>query len=142
MTAMQVIASLSDRTERGITWRLTRVAPDGGWCNPEPPLVNAIRWADRGIIFNPSLVEYGVCGESASPIPAFSDHPEPGEARAFSYSADRSTHRLARPGKPGALQARPDGIVLEGHHRLVVLRERGVDIDGLPRELLPREPES
>jgi hypothetical protein len=47
-----------------------------------------------------------------------------------------------RPGKPGALQARPDGIVLEGHHRLVVLRERGVDIDGLPRELLPREPES
>jgi hypothetical protein len=26
---------------------LTPVAPDGGWCDPEPPLVNAIRWADR-----------------------------------------------------------------------------------------------
>lgn len=23
--------------------RLTRIAPDGGWCNSEPPLVNAIR---------------------------------------------------------------------------------------------------
>ncbi len=29
-----------------------------------------------------------------------------------------------RPGAPGALEARPDGAVLDGHHRLVVLRER------------------
>ena len=46
-----------------------------------------------------------------------------------------------RPGQPGALKTRPDGTVLEGHHRLVVLRERGIDIDGLPREILPPEPE-
>jgi hypothetical protein len=46
-----------------------------------------------------------------------------------------------RPGQPGALKTRPDGTVLEGHHRLVVLRERGVDIDILPREVLPYEPE-
>ena len=39
----------------------------------------------------------------------------------------RSTAELIeslRPGMPGALKARPDGIVLDGHHRLVVLRER------------------
>ncbi len=47
-----------------------------------------------------------------------------------------------RPGQPGALKARADGTVLEGHHRLAVLRERGVDIDTLPRELFPQESES
>jgi hypothetical protein len=45
-----------------------------------------------------------------------------------------------RPGRPGALKTRPDGTVLEGHHRLVVLRERGVKIDDLPREVLSHEP--
>lgn len=47
-----------------------------------------------------------------------------------------------RPGQPGALKARPDGTLLEGHHRLAVLRERGVNIDTLPRELVQRESES
>ena len=47
-----------------------------------------------------------------------------------------------RPGQAGALRVRTDGTVLEGHHRLVVLRERGVDIDALPREVFPRESES
>jgi len=46
-----------------------------------------------------------------------------------------------RPGQAGALKARADGTVLEGHHRLLVLRERGVDIDALPREAFPLEPE-
>ncbi len=44
-----------------------------------------------------------------------------------------------RPGQTGCLVTRPDGTVLEGHHRLVVLRERGVDIDDLPREVRQRE---
>lgn len=42
-------------------------------------------------------------------------------------------------GKPGALKARPDGTVLDGHHRIVVLRERGVSVDTLPREVVPHE---
>ena len=41
-----------------------------------------------------------------------------------------------RPGTPGALKARPDGTMLEGHHRVWILRERGVDVDRLPREVL------
>jgi hypothetical protein len=43
------------------------------------------------------------------------------------------------PGRPGALKARPDGTVLDGHHRIVVLRERGVNVDTLPREVVPYE---
>lgn len=43
------------------------------------------------------------------------------------------------PGKPGALKTRIDGTVLEGHHRLAVLNERGIDIHALPREVIPRE---
>lgn len=43
------------------------------------------------------------------------------------------------PGRPGALKTKADGTVLEGHHRLVVLRERGVDINALPREAFPQD---
>jgi ParB-like chromosome segregation protein Spo0J len=43
-----------------------------------------------------------------------------------------------RPGEPGALKTRPDGTILDGHHRIRILRERGVDVDGLPREILAR----
>ena len=39
----------------------------------------------------------------------------------------------------GALKTRPDGTVLDGHHRLTILAERGVDIDQLPREIMERE---
>ena len=46
-----------------------------------------------------------------------------------------------RPGQSGALKTRADGTVLEGHHRLVVLRERGIDIDMPPREVLTQEPD-
>lgn len=44
-----------------------------------------------------------------------------------------------QPGRPGALKARPDGTVFDGHHRIVVLRERGVSVDTLPREVAPHE---
>jgi ParB-like chromosome segregation protein Spo0J len=43
------------------------------------------------------------------------------------------------PGKPGSLKAREDGTVIDGHHRLQVLRDRGVDIDALPREVIPKK---
>lgn len=41
-----------------------------------------------------------------------------------------------QPGEAGALKVRPDGTVMDGHHRLQVLRERGVEVDSLPREIL------
>ena len=42
------------------------------------------------------------------------------------------------PGKDGALKARPDGTLIDGHHRIAILRERGVDVDGLPRVVLEK----
>lgn len=44
-------------------------------------------------------------------------------------------HSLA-PGQPGSLKARSDGTILDGHHRVEILRERGIDVDQLPREVL------
>jgi hypothetical protein len=45
-----------------------------------------------------------------------------------------------RPGSAGCLKARPDGTVLDGHHRLCILLERDVDIHCLPREIIEKEP--
>ena len=46
-----------------------------------------------------------------------------------------------RPDSPGALKTRPDGTVIEGHHRIAVLRDRGVDIEVPPREVIPKDAE-
>ena len=45
-----------------------------------------------------------------------------------------------RPGREGSLKARPDGTMLDGHHRVKVLRDRGVGVDGLPREVVEKDP--
>lgn len=42
------------------------------------------------------------------------------------------------PGQAGALKTRVDGTILDGHHRIKVLRERGIDVDQLPREIMIR----
>lgn len=55
-----------------------------------------------------------------------------------SLSTYELTWSLA-PGQPGALKVRPDGTVLDEHHRLCVLVERGVDIHFLPREIMERK---
>jgi hypothetical protein len=44
-----------------------------------------------------------------------------------------------RPGQVGALKTRPDGTMIDGHHRIKVLRDRGVDVDALPREIIPKD---
>ncbi len=46
------------------------------------------------------------------------------------------------PGQPGALKVRPDGTVLDGHHRLSILVERDEDIHALPREIIDKDHES
>lgn len=43
-----------------------------------------------------------------------------------------------QPGRPDSLKTRRDGTVLDGHHRLFVLNERGVEIDALPREIIEK----
>src|SRR6266487_611658 len=49
-------------------------------------------------------------------------------------STGELTSSLA-PGKQGSLKVRPDGTILDGHHRISVLAERGEDIHQLPREI-------
>ncbi|MGH9521551.1 MAG: hypothetical protein ACRD3E_03350 [Terriglobales bacterium] len=42
------------------------------------------------------------------------------------------------PGQANCLKARPDGTILDGHHRIHVLRTRGEQVDQLPREIVER----
>jgi hypothetical protein len=37
------------------------------------------------------------------------------------------------------LKTRADGTLLDGHHRIHILRQRGVDVDTLPREIIMKE---
>lgn len=43
------------------------------------------------------------------------------------------------PGHQHSLKTRPDGTVLDGHHRVEVLRQRGIDVHLLPREVIERK---
>ncbi len=45
-----------------------------------------------------------------------------------------------RPGELGSLKARLDGTMVDGHHRIKILRDRGYNVDGLPREIVERDP--
>jgi hypothetical protein len=42
-------------------------------------------------------------------------------------------------GQKDCLKARPDGTMLDGHHRICVLRKRKFDVDALPREIVLKE---
>ena len=44
-----------------------------------------------------------------------------------------------KPGQPGSLKTRPDGTMIDGHHRIKILRDRGVKVDALPREIISKE---
>ena len=44
-----------------------------------------------------------------------------------------------KPSQQGSLKVRPDGTIVDGHHRIKILRDRGVDVDSLPREIIPKE---
>jgi len=44
-----------------------------------------------------------------------------------------------KPGQLGSLKARADGTILDGHHRVKILRDRGVDVDSLPREIVAKD---
>lgn len=41
-----------------------------------------------------------------------------------------------KPGNEGSLRVKQDGLVMNGNHRLKVLKNRGIDINALPREVI------
>ena len=43
-----------------------------------------------------------------------------------------------KPEKTGALKTKYDGTIMDGHHRITILRERNVDVNKLPREVWKR----
>jgi ParB-like chromosome segregation protein Spo0J len=45
-----------------------------------------------------------------------------------------------KPGQQDSLKARPDGTMVDGHHRIKILRDRGINVDVLPREIIPKAP--
>lgn len=40
------------------------------------------------------------------------------------------------PGQPGALKVKSNGTMMDGHHQIKILRERGFDVETLPREMI------
>ena len=44
-----------------------------------------------------------------------------------------------KPGQQGSLKVRSDGTIVDGHHRIKILRDRGVDVDSLPHEIIPKD---
>ncbi len=72
-------------------------------------------------------------------------HPDSSLSRAKLEKYERlSTQELIdslRPGTSDSLKVRPDGTVVDGNHRIKILRSRGVDVNALPREIIPRAPD-
>jgi hypothetical protein len=42
-------------------------------------------------------------------------------------------------GQKDSLKTRPDGTILDGHHRIYILRMRGVSVDDLPQEIIEKD---
>lgn len=57
----------------------------------------------------------------------------------FSRLSDSELIESLKPGQPGSLKTRPDGTVIDGHHRVKVLKARGIPVDDLPRDVIPKE---
>jgi len=74
--------------------------------------------------------------------PLKSLHPESSLSRAklgqFNKLSNLELIESLQPGQPGALKVRPDGTMIDGHHRIKILRDRGIDVDSLPREIIAK----
>jgi ParB-like chromosome segregation protein Spo0J len=64
----------------------------------------------------------------------------PSKLAKYGKLSNRELIDSLKPGQPGSLKVRPDGTIVDGHHRIKVLRDRGVEVDSLPREIVPKEP--
>jgi hypothetical protein len=70
-------------------------------------------------------------------------HPDssmsPATLRGLDKKSSQELIDSLRPGQPESLRVRPDGTILNGNHRIKILRGRGVDVDSLPREIIPKD---
>ena len=67
-------------------------------------------------------------------------HPDASLSLAKLGDMERRTTEVLKisllPGQKDSLKTRLDGTILDGHHRIYILRRRGVDVDALPREII------
>ena len=70
-------------------------------------------------------------------------HPDSSLSAAKLAKMERSTTEELQtsllPGLKDCLKTQPDGTILDGHHRIHILRQRGIDVDSLPREVMVKE---
>ena len=70
-------------------------------------------------------------------------HPDSSLSRVKLDQFDRLSNRQLvdslKPGQQGALKVKPDGTMIDGHHRIKILQDRGVDVNSLPREIIPKD---
>jgi len=64
----------------------------------------------------------------------------PLKLRIYGISTTEYIIESLKPGEKGSLKVRADGTVIDVHHRIKILRNRGVDVDALPREIIPYAP--
>ena len=57
----------------------------------------------------------------------------------FDKLSDKELVKSLKPGQQGSLKVRPDGTMVDGHHRIRILRDRGVDVDSLPRDIILKD---
>ncbi len=67
-------------------------------------------------------------------------HPDSSFSRAkldeLSKVSTKQLIESLQPGRVGELKARADGTIVDGHHRIRTLRERGIDVDALQRTIV------
>ena len=66
----------------------------------------------------------------------------PVKLEVFRRASTSELRATLAPEESGSLKVRRDGTILDGHHRLFVLAERGEDIHSLPREIIEKRDET
>jgi hypothetical protein len=94
------------------------------------------------IVVSSELSVHNTSGSSQPPLKPLHVDSSLIESKLEKYRklSDRELIDSLQPGQPGSLKVRPDGTIVDGHHRIKVLRDRGVDVDSLPREIVPKDP--
>ena len=74
--------------------------------------------------------------------PLKSLHPDsslsPAKLEQYAKASTQALIDSLHPGQSGSLKVRPDGTMVDGHHRIKILRERGINVDLLPREVVAK----
>jgi hypothetical protein len=70
-------------------------------------------------------------------------HPESSLSQAklelFGKMSNQALIASLKPGLKDELKVRPDGTIVDGHHRIMILRDRGINVDALPRVIISQE---